>query len=261
MDASTDRPHEVTDLHTRILKCALEVEDSRAYWVHASLEATPKRAFDEYWFGAKSLPRAEVLLTNMRARFAVFPAALAVLSRWRDMSPDTRTRICHWHLQLSDPMYRRFTGSWLVDRRQSHRPEVTRDLVLAWVADLGKDRWTLATKLQFASKLLSAAYSANLIGTNRDPRPLTLPRVPDDALEYLLYLLRETTFEGSLLNNPYLRSVGLEGNTLEARLRALPGLAFKRQGDLIEYGWRHRDLASWADATLTTSTAFAGGWA
>ncbi|MCX5953197.1 MAG: hypothetical protein NTZ40_06835 [Cyanobacteria bacterium] len=35
------------------------------------------------------------------------------------------------------------------------------------------------------------------------------PLVPDDALTYLLHLLREVDFEGTVLANPYLRSVGL----------------------------------------------------
>ena len=104
----------------------------------------------------------------------------------------------------------------------------------------------MATRIQFASKLLSAAFSAGLVGSNRDPRPLPLPRVGDDALSYLLYLLRETRFEGTLLDNPYLRSIGLDGPVLEDRLHGLPSLRFARQGDLVEVGWRHPDLIGWA---------------
>jgi len=234
------------------MKCAVEVEDARAYWAQvdpaAADDATPQRAFDAYWFGARSLPRIEVLLSNMRVRFAAYPAALAVLHRWPEMAPDMRRVICHWHLQLADPLYRRFTGAYLADRRQSARTSVTRDRVVAWVGQTGPGRWTLATHIQFASKLLSAAYAAGLVTSNRDPRPLGVPRVPDEALEYLMFLLRETTFEGSLLDNPYVRSVGLEGADLEARLRGLPGLRFDRQGDLIEYGWRHADLTAWGAA-------------
>ncbi|MGY1900772.1 hypothetical protein [Nocardia gipuzkoensis] len=218
-----------------------------------------KRAFDEYWFGARSLTRVEVLLTNMRARFGAFPSALAVLHSWQDMSPETRKVICHWHLQLTDPLYRRFTGSYLVTRRSGPRPEVTRDLVVAWVGQHGPDHWTMSMRIQFASKLLSAAYSAALVTSNRDPRPIGTPRVPDKALEYLMYLLRETEFEGSLLENPYTSSVGLEGAVLEERLRGLPGIAFRRQGDLIDFCWRHRDLRMWADAKhLSDESRLAG---
>lgn len=248
----TDRPREVTEVHTRLLKCALEVEDARAYWAHAGAApgASAQPAFDEYWFGARSLSRIEVLLANMRARFDAFPEALAVLHRWPHMAPDTRAAICHWHLQLADPLYRRFTGAYLPSRRAGARPEVTRDLVVGWVGEQGADRWTMATRIQFASKLLSAAYAAGLVTTNRDPRPLTIPRVPDEALAYLLYLLRDVVFEGSLLDNPYVRSVGLDGAALEDRLRGLPGLRFARQGDLIDFGWRFPSLRGWADANL-----------
>ncbi len=255
-----EQPHEVTQVHTRLLKCALELEDCRAYWVHAdgSEGATVQTAFAEYWFGAKSLARIEVLLANMRARFDAFPAALETLHRWAHMAPDTRQVICHWHLQLADPLYRAFTGEYLVSRREGPRVEVTRDLVVAWVGDQGPGRWTMATRIQFASKLLSASLSAGLVATNRDPRPLLTPRVPGEALEYLIYLLREVQFEGTLLKNPYVASVGLDASLLEERLRALPALAFRRQGDLVEFGWRYPDLRSWANAYMGTAGELVG---
>jgi hypothetical protein len=70
--------------------------------------------------------------------------------------------------------------------------------------------------------------------------------VPDDALTYLLHLLREVDFQGTLLANPYLRSVGLEGGLLNDRLKRLPDLSFGRQGDLVDMGWKYRDLTDWA---------------
>ncbi len=272
-------PGESTAVHTRLLKCALEIEDSRAYWANAGRAHVPtaeanagdprahapapndsantngkavsaKNAFDEYWFGARSLARIEVLLANLRARFDAFPPSLSVLGRWTDMAPETRRAVCHWHVQLADPLYRAFTGEYLVERREGARAEVTRDLVASWVGEHGASRWTMATRIQFASKLLSAAYAAGLLSSNRDPRPIVAPRIPDEALEYLLYLLKGIRFEGSLLQNPYLASVGLEGGMLDERLRDLPGLSFSRQGDLVDFGWRHTDLLSWADARL-----------
>jgi hypothetical protein len=246
------RPHETTEVHTRLLRCALEIEDARAYWTHAAAPgmATAARAFEEYWFGARSLSRIEELLSNMQIRFNAFPAALGVLQRWPDMSPDTRRVICHWHLQLADPLYRDFTGGYLATRRAGPRASVTRDLVVEWVGRRGADRWTMATRIQFASKLLSAAYSAGLVATNRDPRPVAVPRVPDEALEYLLYLLRDVTFVGTLFDNPYVASVDLTGGALEARLRGLSGLTFSRQGDVVEFGWRHADLDAWRTASV-----------
>jgi hypothetical protein len=244
------KAREATDVHTRLLRCALEIDDCRAYWAHATGRRDARVAFEEYWFGARSLARVEVLMANMAVRFDAFPPSLDVLHGWPHMSPDTRHVICHWHLQLADPLYRQFTGTYLVERRQGPRPEVTRDRVVAWMAQHGDGRWTLATRVQFASKLLSAAFSAGLVASTRDPRPLALPRVSDEALAYLLYLLRDVEFEGTLVDNPYVASVGLEQTLLEDRLRALPGMTFRRQADLVDFGWQHPDLRAWAADTL-----------
>lgn len=243
----SQRPAEVTQVHTRLLKCSLDLEESRAYWQHsaAAKAITAERAFSEYWFGARSLPRVALLLTNLRARFDAYPPALAVLQRWPDMDIATRRAICHWHLQLSDPLYRAFTGTYLLAR---HRPHVTRDAVITWVGQQGPGRWTMATRIQFASKLLTAANAAGLVIGIRDPRPLAVPPIPDEALTYLLYLLRGLEFAGTLLSNPYLASVGLVGPELDARLRALPALTFRRQGDLTELEWAYDDLPTWAQA-------------
>lgn len=247
------KPAETTDPHSRIMKCALELEEARAYWQHTdgSVEVTPQQAFDEFWFGARSLARVKVLLLNFRARFDAFPPSLSVLHRWPDMSPDTRRLIGHWHLQLADPLYRSFTGDYLVERRDRGRPEVTRDLVTAWVGEEGPERWTMSTRIQFASKLLSAAHAAGLVSKTRDPRPLTYPRVTDEALEYLVYLLRGVAIADSIVDNPYLRSVGLDATFAEQRLGALPSLRFQRQGDLVDFGWRYPSLGAWADARLS----------
>ena len=43
------RSAEVTAVDTRLLKCALEIEDARAYWTHAPVApgATAQHAFDD----------------------------------------------------------------------------------------------------------------------------------------------------------------------------------------------------------------------
>lgn len=258
----TDRPSEATRMHTRLLKCTLEVDDSRSFWAHAlsaNGSTTARKAFDEYWFGGKSLGRVEVLMSNLRARYAEYPEALRVLAGWEDMDPDTRRLICHWHLQLSDPLYRAFTGVYLVDRRDAGRPSVTHDLVVSWVGERAGGRWNMATRIQFASKLLSSAFTAGLVGSTRDPRPLPFPRVTEPGLAYIMYLLREVTFEGTLLENPYLASVGLRGATLEDRLRNLSSLRFRRQGDLVEFGWRYGSLSEWASASVSPSPVLKAG--
>ncbi len=248
----TGRPAEVIEVHTRLQKCTLEVENSREYWARVGLGETPsaQTVFDQCWFGARSFERTAEILAHLGARFDPYPEALQVLAGWPHMRSDTRRLICHWHLQLSDPLYRAFTGTFLVERRQGARATVTRDLATAWVEAQHPDRWSLTTRIQFASKLLSTAASAGLVDAARDPRPLRYPRVPDATLAYVAYLLRSVDYAGTLLANPYLASVGLEGVDLEDRLRRLEGLSFSRQGDLVDLDWSHPSLTAWASHSL-----------
>jgi hypothetical protein len=235
------QPAEEAALHTRILRCTLAAEESQAYWEHVDLaepaERRNLRAFEERWFGVKSQAAVKVVLANLSARFDAYPAAFATLRGWRAMPPATRRLFCHWHLQLTDPIYRRFTGELLVQRREGARPSIDRDLVSRWVEQQAEGRWGAATRNAFGTKLLSTALEVGLVEGRRDPRRLAFPRVDDDALVYLLRLLRTVSFSGSILANPYLSSVGLFGPFLEQRLRALPGLAYRRVGDVIELEW------------------------
>ena len=245
------KPREVTTNHTRILKCGLQVDDTRAYWQHTdgSKSASAQRAFEEYWFGARSLARVTVLLFNFRHRFDAFPPALSVLHRWPDMSPDTRKLICHWHLQLADPIYRELTGDYFPARIRAGRAQVTRDLLIPWLSERS-DAWTMTTRIELAGKLLSAAFAAGLVTARRDQRPLAFPPVPDDALVYLLHLLRGVDFDGRLGANPYLRSVGLGPDRLGDRLRRIDSVQLRRAGDVHDFTWRHDGLAAWSEARV-----------
>ena len=254
----TSCPAECVVIHNRLGKCALELSHSRAYWEHVGLADGPidaKQVFERGWFGAKGLPRVQMLLANFRVRFDAFPSALNVLSGWQKMSAETRRSICHWHLQLADPLYRRFTGTYLVERREQQRMDVTRDLVTRWVELQLERRWGLATCAKFSSNLLSTSYSAGLLSTNRDPRPMRYPIIDDVALTYLMFLLREVQFEGTILDNPYLSSVGLSGETLERRLKRLTALRFRRQGDLVDFDWQFTSLAEWGRMTVCATEA------
>ncbi len=247
------RPAEVTTVHTQILRCTLVVPDARSYWAVPDIgppAGRADRAFKDFWFGARSHARVAVLLRSLRLRFDAYPEALTVLRGWPEMDPTTRTVICHWHLQLADPLYRAFTGDFLVKRRENAKSEITRALAIAWVAEQGSGTWTMSTRIEFASKLLSAAAEAGIVGSRIDPRPLRAPRVSDDALLYLLHLLRGVDFAGTLLENPYLASLGLTGDALATRLRTLPGVRFARQGDLVDLAFEHASLASWSAARI-----------
>lgn len=251
----SQQPAEAREVHARLNKAGLEIDASRAYWAHADGREPvhAQDAFDGYWFGARSIDRVKSLLSNMRVRYDPYPDALATLHRWNDMQPDTRRLICHWHLMLADPVYRAFAGTLLPERRERGTNDLRVDLVTAWIARLTGTRWTTPTRKRIASSLMSATRDAGLTTGGREPRALTLPRVPDDALTYLLYLLRDVRIAGTLLRNPYLTSVGLEGDTLTKRLRALRDLSYARQANLTDLDWRYPNLRAWADATIAAA--------
>ena len=250
---TTSTPAEVTELHTRILRLALGVEESRAYWAHADLGVSPERrmalAFEERWFGAKSAERCRTLVRYLSQRYDAFPEALGILKQWRSMEPAVRQVICHWHLQLADPLYRRFTGEFLPALREQPHLRIDRDAALRWMRAEYPGRWGEATNVQFASKLLSAAGEAGLLsrGARREFRAV---RVPDLAIAYLLHLLRGIQYAGTLLSNPYLASVGLSGGGLDQRLRTLPGIEFRRMGELTELEWAAPSLSAWGERSL-----------
>lgn len=247
----SERPAEATEVHTRILRLALGIEDSRSYWERVDPKVpVADRAlvgFEQRWFGSKSLERIRFLLASFVDRYDAYPEALDVLRHWHSMDAATRQMICHWHLQLSDPLYRHFTGKFLVERRALGDRKVDRDIVLRWVRNEFPDRWSEATLVQFASKLLSAASEAGVISAKRDPRALLIPKVPDVALAYLLHLLRGVRFAGTLTENPYLASVGLIEGFLEQRLRSLSGVSFRRMAHLTEFDWEAPTLTAWAE--------------
>jgi hypothetical protein len=248
------KPQEVTEVHTRILRMALGIEDTRAYWENVDADVPIGHrstfAFEKRWFGTKSQERVRTLLAYFQARFDVFPEALLVLHNWKNMTPSTRQLICHWHLQLTDPLYRKFTGEFLVQRRAGIKPPFDKSVVVRWINKDFPDRWSASTVMMFASKLLTAASEAGLVTSKKDPRTPLIPNVPDEALGYLLYLLCGITFEGSLMDNPYTASVGLMGDFIEQRLRTLPGFRFQRMGDLVDFGRQFESLSKWAKETL-----------
>lgn len=255
MEPGEKRPCERQSWHNRLQKLALGVEESREYWRNATPSLSPAhenvRAFEERWFGARTMARVRVLMADMRARYAAFPSALQSLKGWQDMHPDTRRLICHWHLQLADPAYRAFSADWLPWRREGVG---TADFpaALRWIMEVTPKAWQVSTGRQMAGKLLAAAAEAGLVEPAPDPRRTLVPRVPDEALGYCLHLLREVDIAGSILDNPYLRSVGLTGVVLESRLAALPWVRVARLGGTIQMEWQFSSLAAWTDTRPDT---------
>jgi hypothetical protein len=246
-----EAPAEVSVVHSRLLKLALATQESRAYFAHVRPEMPPReraaRAFEERWFGAKSEARVRDLLANFQLRYDAYPSALAALRTLDRLDSASRALVCHWHLQLADPVYRAFTGQWLVERRRA-AATFDRPVVVRWLREQHGDRWSQSTCVQIASKLLSAASEARLCSSKRDPRSLLSVVVSDDALAYALYLLRDLSFDGTLVDNPYLRSVGLSPSALAERLRGHPDVSLSQMSDVFEFDWAYPSLARWAEA-------------
>ncbi len=248
---------EVTRPHTRMMKCTLEVEPSRAYWAEYGLINAPvskEHAFERAIFGSKTFLRVDRLIADLRHRYDAYPFTLPVLGHWPEMNPADRALICHWHTQLADPIYRKFTGEFLVSRASGSRPIVDSDMTIAWIEAQVPERWQYPTKSKIASKMMTSAMTAEILASNRDPRTIRFPRISDTAVTYLMYLLREIKFAGSPLVNPYAASVGLDADMLTRRLRQIPAVGFRRQGELTEFQWQFADLEGWADAAGLLST-------
>ena len=247
----TERPTEQTDIHTRILRVTLAEPECRAYWQHVDLDVPADQraniAFEQRWFGARTIARVKTLIATLSQRFDATPQALTALRAWRSIPVETRVLVCHWHLQFSDPVYRSFTGGFLAQRRAEGRATIDRDQVERWVHATWGERWAAVTRLKFAANLLSAAGEAGLVKGRANPRKIVTPHVPDEALAYLLHLLREVTVEGQFLDNPYLTSVGLEAATLPGRLTSLRDVQYRQLGDVVDLEWGAPSLRSWAE--------------
>jgi hypothetical protein len=251
------RAQEAVDIHTRILRVTLAEPECRAYWENIDLAVPPAQraeiAFEQRWFGAKSMARVQTLLAALADRFDAFPESLSVLCAWPELRAPARVLVCHVHLQLTDPVYRAFTGDFLVKRRASGHLTIGRDQVERWVHETWGDRWAAATRLKFAGNLLTAASEAGLIAAGRDPRPLTPPRISDEGLGYVLYLLHDAVPETSLVDNPYVASLGLTREMLVDRLRAGDVLRIRNLGDVVDVEWAAPSLRQWAEQTRGAS--------
>ena len=245
---------EVLQSHTRLLRTSLLTDESRSYWEHLRLDIPKEQrttiAFEERWFGSKSIARVHLLLNELNHRFDAYPAALKLLLDWQPANPLTRQNIAHWHLQLTDPTYRRFTSAFFEQRRSQGLLEIDRDIVTRWLIQEFKLDWARVTLQRMASSLLTTAAAAGLCSSGTGSRTIAYPKVTDEALGYWLYFLRHLAFVGSLIENPYLRSVGLIDSSLEQRVRQLPGFAFSSMNDLYDFGWQYSDLSSWAVGVL-----------
>jgi hypothetical protein len=243
-------------IHTRMLRIGLAESDSQVYWAQGDREIPEGEkvqvAFEERWFGSRTQARVRYLMNNLAARFDAFPGSLEVLARWNPTDIADRTVLCHWHVQLSDPLYREFTSNVLAARWHRPEPTIDRTSTVRWVEQKTEGRWSSATSQRMAVGLLATAAEAGLCEKTKSIRTLSYPRVSDLALGYLLYLLRDLKFEGNLKDNPYLLSVGLDGDLWEQRVRKLPWVDYRRMSDVHDLTWHFDSLSSWGQAVFAS---------
>jgi hypothetical protein len=178
-------PSESRHEHTHILRVTLAVDDCIAYW-NAPTEGLrtserTKAAFEGRWFGSKSESRVRTLLSDMTLRFDEFPQALSAIRVWkppREVAP----WVCHFHTQLADPIYRRFTGEFLPTRFGQGYANVDREVVARWVQEVWPGRWSASTCIKFGGNMLATAFEAGLLKARKDPRKLGVPRQFQQAL-------------------------------------------------------------------------------
>lgn len=200
---------QVNTPHTGLLRLGLAVAQSATFWRKASddlpLKELQNLALSQDWFNV-SEARTKYLVGQLQKRFP-FPVRQA-LKFGRDLERRQCQLVCHWHLQLTDPVYRRFTSEYLLSRWTS--PTTTIDLEGSekWVKSLPMTcDWKSVTARRMASGLLSAATDAGLCsGSGKGERSLRLPTVSDADIEYLKTILKAAGALAEL--DLYLNSVG-----------------------------------------------------
>ena len=202
---------EITEPHTGLLRLGLAVPQSVVFWSRASSEAPAKelvvRALEESWYPELSQARTDYLVKQLERRF---PYPVRQKLGFRSRSDQSANQlICHWHLQLVDPLYRRFTQEFLLSRWSAAEASVNLEQSEAWVRSLETTRdWKSVTVRRLASGLLSAAGEAGLCsGSGRGDRQLRLPQVQPSESDYLTALLEMAGVPSHLPE--YLISVGV----------------------------------------------------
>ncbi len=187
---------------------------------------------------------------DMALRFDRFPEAIALLHRLGSLPATLRPLLCHLHVQLADPLYRRFSGELLPHRRAQGLLTLDRATVARWVDALEPGRWSPVTCLKFASNLLATAQGAGLVSGRRDPRTTPVPAASELIVGYALYLLRGVANDGSLTDNAYLRSLGIDASSFKAIAPQVPGIRYRSLGGTEELVFLEPSLGVWGADVL-----------
>lgn len=207
---------EVSVPHTGLLRLGLATAYSVAFWSRATEDLPAadiaRTAEEEGWFGTMSSTRVRYVVRQLQKRFP-YPARKLLSFEPRAESGQDAL-ICHWHLQLNDPLYRHYTSRYILGCWSGPTTSVTLDGTEQWVRGRPSARdWKANTQRRLASGLMSAATEAGLMSkTGRDERELKLPAVQTCDRDYLKELIQLARIEDA---DPYLTSVGQSGEEIE----------------------------------------------
>jgi hypothetical protein len=171
-----------------------------------SVEELYEVAHEERWFGDLTASRLKYLIGQLQKRFP-YPAR-ELLGFQPRPEAHQNTLICHWHLQLTDPLYREYASSFLLGCWSGPTTSVSIDSSEAWVQRQSlAQKWAASTQRRMASGLLSAATDAGLVArTGRNERELKLPTVDSRDIAYLKKLLQAAGAANNI--ETYLMSLG-----------------------------------------------------
>lgn len=208
---------EVVTPHTGLLRYGLAVEQSKVFWQKADqdwpLGELRQRAVRQSWFPGLSPTRTRYVVAQQMKRF---PLEARKLLRFAAFEEDHRNRlVCHWHLQVTDPVYRDYTAGFLLHRWTTLDTHVSLESTIRWVEKQPLAAgWQPITVRRLASGLLSAATEAGLcVGIGKEERTLRLPPVDRQDRSYLAGLLKIADALGNA--KTYLMSVGQSAIDLE----------------------------------------------
>jgi hypothetical protein len=227
----------VTKEHMTMLRIGARIEESRSYIRNYQAGYTVKelklKAWDEQWFGFIPESIFVRLIPAFHSRFGNYPEMVNVIQNGitKGLESYDFKMICNFHIQISDPYYRWFSGDYIPNRLDNGLQEITSTTTAVDFNTKFKKNIKANTLKHFAVNLLNSANDTGLLkGTKL--RVTQTPTVTVFFLGYLIYTLGSFDFPmADLINSPFIKSIISE----KPRLRSL--LTEGQHKGWWEYNW------------------------
>ena len=161
--------------HTDLLKVGARIQESKIYLQNRnfsiSKEDTVSKAFSEKWFGFKSQTYVKRLISRFELRFSKFPEAFLLLRSWVEkINLKDFKNICHFHIQLTDPYYRWFTGVYLGNLIFLGYEEIPTESLISSFEELVTTPMSVKVKRTLALRLKTAARDCGILEGKTDKK-------------------------------------------------------------------------------------------